>query len=533
MFVAETGMDLSRSKFSELRPQHIVPMSAGDQDVCLCRYHENVNMIVTPLHKVVPRLPASADDVLKETVCSMEKEECVDRQCLTCGTDNLDELFASADDIPVTYYQWTYVDGRIQKQPETKSLADALTDLKSQLEPFARHVHDARRQHAELKHLKKNIMPGEIILHEDFSENYTLKHQHEIMQAHWSTHSVTVFTAIVFYRPEEHAELMHVSYSVVSDTLNHDKTAVVSFNQAILKDAQHKLPFRISQVHYWSDGAASQFKNRYMFANLLHHEEKFGFNADWSFFATAHGKGPIDGIGGEVKRCVWRAAVLQDRIVVNNANEFYTAAMDLCRKITVLWVDKVAIEKTAASLQELWSRTIAIRGTLQLHFLRPSGKPGHIEHGRNSPFRAGEGALQVARVEYVTGNDSQAGHQEGDAVAQPQQSPNQEREPEAMFSEVLPTPETYHHGDFLLVGLSTGRSRKLFLGQVLALDDTNRGELQISFLRAADTEKQVFVFPQREDTSWIFRSEVMRKLPVPNVNNRGHYKFQEPLPVSE
>ena len=102
-----------------------------------------------------------------------------------------------------------------------------------------------------------------------------------------------------------------------------------------------------------------------------------------------------------------------------------------------------------------------------------------------------------------------------------------------MFSEVLPTPETYHHGDFLLVGLSTGRSRKLFLGQVLALDDTNRGELQISFLRAADTEKQVFVFPQREDTSWIFRSEVMRKLPVPNVNNRGHYKFQEPLPVSE
>ncbi|KAJ8038317.1 hypothetical protein HOLleu_15705 [Holothuria leucospilota] len=367
LFVAETDIDISRSKFCELRPQHTVPMSAVDQDVCLCRYHENINMMVTSLNKV-PLFPASADDVLNATVCSMENEECVNRQCPTCDTDNLDELFATADVILVTFYQWTYVD----------------------------------------------------------------------------------------------------------DTLNHDKSAVVSFNHAILYDVQHKLPFKISQVHYWSDGAGSQFRNK---------------------------KGPIDDTGGEVKRCVWRA-VLQDRIVVNTAEDFYSAAKDLCRKIT-------------------------------LPYLRPSGKPGHIEHGRNSPFRAGEGDLQLARVQSVNGNDSQAGGQRRNAFYRTTTKPQPGETARAILPAVQPTLETYYHGDFLQVGLSTGRSRKVFLGQVVALDNANQGELHISFLRAADTDKQLFVFPHREDTSWIFRSEVVRKMPLPNVNNRGHSKFPEPLPVLE
>ncbi|KAJ8943495.1 hypothetical protein NQ318_016275 [Aromia moschata] len=32
--------------------------------------------------------------------------------------------------------------------------------------------------------------------------------------------------------------------------------------------------------------------------NLLYHEEDFGIKAEWNFFATAHGKGACDGIGG-------------------------------------------------------------------------------------------------------------------------------------------------------------------------------------------------------------------------------------------
>ena len=32
------------------------------------------------------------------------------------------------------------------------------------------------------------------------------------------------------------------------------------------------------------------------------HKSDFGFDAEWNFFATAHGKSPCDGIGGNIKR---------------------------------------------------------------------------------------------------------------------------------------------------------------------------------------------------------------------------------------
>ena len=36
--------------------------------------------------------------------------------------------------------------------------------------------------------------------------------------------------------------------------------------------------------------------------NLTFHKEDFGIEADWNFFATAHGKGSWDGLAGSVKR---------------------------------------------------------------------------------------------------------------------------------------------------------------------------------------------------------------------------------------
>ena len=60
---------------------------------------------------------------------------------------------------------------------------------------------------------------------------------------------------------------------------------------------------------YFSDGAASQYKNRKNFLNLCHHKEDFGLSAEWHFSATSHGKGACDGLGGTVKRLAARASL--------------------------------------------------------------------------------------------------------------------------------------------------------------------------------------------------------------------------------
>lgn len=105
---------------------------------------------------------------------------------------------------------------------------------------------------------------------------------------------------------------------MISDDLQHDKGFVFNANSTIFNDLQKKLLFPIQYAHYWSDGAGSQFKNRYNVGNLVHHKDDFGFESDWSIFETSHGKEPTDGIGAVVKRRVWMK-VLQNKAIVNTA----------------------------------------------------------------------------------------------------------------------------------------------------------------------------------------------------------------------
>ena len=63
----------------------------------------------------------------------------------------------------------------------------------------------------------------------------------------------------------------------------------------------------IEAINVFSDGAESQFKQQYLFSNLYGWEKEFSVCLTWNFFATSHGKGAVDGIGGTVKQNVWRA----------------------------------------------------------------------------------------------------------------------------------------------------------------------------------------------------------------------------------
>jgi len=56
----------------------------------------------------------------------------------------------------------------------------------------------------------------------------------------------------------------------------------------------------------FNDGPTSQFKQRFLFSNLHYWEQAYEISIKWNFFATSQGKGVVDGIGGTVKRMVWR-----------------------------------------------------------------------------------------------------------------------------------------------------------------------------------------------------------------------------------
>ena len=96
-------------------------------------------------------------------------------------------------------------------------------------------------------------------------------------------------------------------YVVISDCNIHDAVAVHLFQRHLVEFL--KTNYNVMKMIYFSDGCAGQYKNCKNFINLCHHYEDFGLVAEWHFFATSHGKGPPDGVGGTVKREAAKASL--------------------------------------------------------------------------------------------------------------------------------------------------------------------------------------------------------------------------------
>ena len=80
------------------------------------------------------------------------------------------------------------------------------------------------------------------------------------------------------------------------------------FQKNLVQFLQEKIS-KVDKILYFSDGSAAQYKNQKNFVNLCYHKEDFGVQAEWHFYATSHGKGPCDGIGGTVKCLAARASL--------------------------------------------------------------------------------------------------------------------------------------------------------------------------------------------------------------------------------
>ena len=171
------------------------------------KYHQNIELLATGIHKVAQACH-SLSRLRKSPFVISPIPDCVERKCLMCGADDINGYAAAIDaKTPVSYYQWATHDSKTIKTHVESDLESTMTELRVQLKRFARHLYDDRRQHAALRRLKETIKPSEVIIQEDFSENFAIKHQSEIMSAHWSSEGVTVFTVVVYFRRTETSDL--------------------------------------------------------------------------------------------------------------------------------------------------------------------------------------------------------------------------------------------------------------------------------------------------------------------------------------
>lgn len=129
-------------------------------------------------------------------------------------------------------------------------------------------------------------------------------------------------------------------------------------------------PPTLKIVKIWSDGPSSQFKNKFIAAIILLFERKFNVTIYWNFFATAHGKACVDGIGAAVKKKV-RTLVLSQEKIIYNADDFVAAFRSTESKVDVFGLSPEEIEQinVELNLSELAIKAPAIRGISESHQL--------------------------------------------------------------------------------------------------------------------------------------------------------------------
>ncbi len=146
----------------------------------------------------------------------------------------------------------------------------------------------------------------------------------------------------------------------------HNTIAVHRFQRKLTAFLKEQLP--VSHAIYFSDGAASQCKNRKNFDNLAYHEEDFSFPAEWHFFATSHGKGPCDGVGGTVKRLAARASLQRPyRDQLQMPLQLYELAKENIPSVTFAYVPQVEYEEESKMIETRLSTSKTIEGIQKFH----------------------------------------------------------------------------------------------------------------------------------------------------------------------
>ena len=107
----EKDKQISLDTFSKLRPANILLRHNMSKNVCVCKQHENTNVLIKALHSHKDTLPSNHQELISATTCQqaiIETQSCQTRQCKECqplGTlEHLTQMLQSSHEITMAWY---------------------------------------------------------------------------------------------------------------------------------------------------------------------------------------------------------------------------------------------------------------------------------------------------------------------------------------------------------------------------------------------------------------------------------------------
>lgn len=234
----------------------------------------------------------------------------------------------------VKYLQWYGA----EKRENSSSLTEAVAELKRQVPDFLLHTLVKRRQAKYFEHARDSVSNDTAIIQIDFAENYNYGEADAVQGFHWMNKQATLFTGFAWLAGKKQG------YICITDCLDHTKVTVAYLTHLIIEDVLKKYP-GVKNVQLFSDGAASQFKQKYTLAHFSYLQSVLNVNISWFFFATSHGKGVVDGLGGTAKRVAYNAT--KSGKAISNIDQLTSLVSEKMPGTEIIMVPKQSIDHTA------------------------------------------------------------------------------------------------------------------------------------------------------------------------------------------
>ena len=336
---------VGRSLFCSLRPPNVMFSSQMPHNTCHCKYHENMVLLLEGLHKKSTSVPTYSSEFPNTVICDNPTDLCWLNKCPLCndaqiftkkhplenlqdGVDGVDSDGHSESEGETTnanstvWYQWqdtknergTTVLAKVLHEGE---LAELYEIVVAALPKFMHHCFIKRVQNASYDKCKDMLKddPTYAVMQFDFSENMTCEWQDAPQSTHWHKSQITIFTSVTWHLSASSSKV------VISDDRGHNKDSIIVFLDTLL----NSLPSSVKNIVFWSDGPSSQFKNKFTGVMLKFFESKRDLKIKWNYFATSHGKGPVDGVGAIIKRFV-TSKIMTRKVMVQDVQSFVKAS---------------------------------------------------------------------------------------------------------------------------------------------------------------------------------------------------------------
>lgn len=515
------------TSFKSFRPDVVLFRSDMPHNVCVCQYHENVNLILQGLGRI-NTIPDNHKLLLRTLCCDIDNENCIFGKCETCqrkiSTDSLAELVDDDELLSenAKWFKWIRTDeGKMAKVEETGTVNDALQLLADKLPAFKIHCFIKSKQAAEFVLAYSNPRPNHAVMQIDFSENAAIIEQDEVQSAHWSHIQVTIFTAVAWIMEDTK------SYCITSDTQSHDKYTAAVFLNTLIDNLRAAMPGELTDLDIFSDGAGQHFKQKYMFLFISSLLESKGIRIHWHFFATSHGKGAVDGIGGTVKRTVF-SGVKSRRYHITNAEEYASCAKELLKSTTILHVSSAEINDMKPELDKLWGAAITVPGTHNVHCVRT------ISHGvvsvSNYSRQVGSTHCLLPQAAIDTQDTTfKPENNPSDETPIPDETPIADETPiiEYVPSQSVPDPsseEEKEAASFVVAGkwyaVYWEKTHYWFIGQALHEHKKDKSKWVFSFLEQVDEETNGFKTTNDIDSAKLDHVLAEIDAPAPSSSTR-------------